>query len=96
MDDPSVALNQELATALESMALSADPRPLRLPWAFWTVAGGSLFKVDKEAYARLKDVTIDDALPLRGGKAWVEDTEGQMKLMKVSHDQGSQPVSGSR
>lgn len=87
MDDPSVALNQELATALESMALSSDPRPLRLPWAFWTVAGGALFKVDKEAYGKLKGESIDDALPITGGKAWVEDTEGQLKLMKVSCSQ---------
>ena len=95
MDDPSVALNQELATALESMALSADPRPLRLPWPFWAVAGGALFKVDKEAYGRLKEISIDDALPIRGGKAWVEDTEGQMKLMKVGRIRGSQLTTGS-
>lgn len=96
MDDPSVALNQELATALESMALSSDPRSLRLPWAFWTVSGGALFKVDKEAYSRLKGEIIDDALPIRGGKAWVEDTEGQMKLMKVSYNRHLGSITGSR
>ncbi|TFY59345.1 hypothetical protein EVJ58_g5836 [Rhodofomes roseus] len=82
LDDPSVALSQELATTLESMSLSSDPRQLRLPWAFWTVAGSALFKVDKEAYRRLEGESLDDALPIKGGKAWVEDTEGQMKLMK--------------
>ncbi|KZT72869.1 hypothetical protein DAEQUDRAFT_663544 [Daedalea quercina L-15889] len=82
MNDPSAALGQELATTLESMALSSDPRQLRMPWAFWTVAGSTLFKVDKEAYRRLKEETVDDALAMKGGKAWVDDTEGQMKLMK--------------
>ncbi|KAH9913359.1 uncharacterized protein B0H18DRAFT_1088099 [Fomitopsis serialis] len=93
LDDPSVALSQELATTLESMALSADPRQLRLPWAFSTVDGSMLFKIDKEAYGRLMEESLDDALPIKGGKAWVEDTEGQMKLMKfqphhilVTHD----------
>ncbi|PCH34194.1 hypothetical protein WOLCODRAFT_113329 [Wolfiporia cocos MD-104 SS10] len=99
-DDPHAALTEELASTLRSMSLSADPRPVRLPMAFWGLAGSAIVRLDKSTYAQLvrqeegkAGIGEDMALPLKGGKAWVEDTEGQMKLMKfqprrvmITHD----------
>ncbi|OBZ79198.1 Lethal(2) giant larvae SRO7 [Grifola frondosa] len=81
-------LEEELQSTLQSMSLTTDPRPVRLPPSLWSVLGESLVKLEKDAYEvfiREKDCDIEgeEALPIKGGVAWIEDTEGQMKLMKL-------------
>ncbi len=84
-------LEKEIASALESMQIDEDPQSLELPPALWSgpssVTGGALFNLDRDAYERF----VADAssrppagINLRGGRAWLEDDDGQMKLMKVS------------
>ncbi|KAH9947113.1 lethal giant larvae like, C-terminal-domain-containing protein [Amylocystis lapponica] len=83
-DDPQTALTQELEDTLQSMTLTADPRPVRVPSAFWGVYGNTLVKVEKDAYAVLTRESSggDRALPVRGGIAWIDDPEGHMKQTK--------------
>ncbi|KAK7695037.1 hypothetical protein QCA50_002225 [Cerrena zonata] len=81
-------LADELADTLLSMVLTDDdPKQLQLPTSLWSgVAGGTLYTLDKHAFESLmnQDETNNvHGFPLRGGVAWVEDTEQQMKLMKV-------------
>ncbi|KZT08686.1 uncharacterized protein LAESUDRAFT_676040 [Laetiporus sulphureus 93-53] len=93
-DDRMDALSQELASTLQSISLSADPRLLCLPWPFWAVTGSVICGIDRGAYEQIvRENDYTDLLPLRGGRAWVEDTEGEMKLMKfqprrilITHD----------
>ncbi|OSX67117.1 hypothetical protein POSPLADRAFT_1063938 [Postia placenta MAD-698-R-SB12] len=80
--DLDSALANELASTLQSMSLSEDPMMLNLPSAFGAISDGVIWENDRHAM-----------LPIRGGKAWLEDTEGQMKLMKfqprrvlITHD----------
>lgn len=67
------------------MSMTADPRPVRIPSAFWSVFGKTLIKVEKDVYAVLtrESSDTDGALPLHGGVAWMDDPEGHMKLTKV-------------
>ena len=84
------ALAQEIASALDSMQLDDGPKPLDLPPALWSgpsgVLSGRLINLDRAAYEVLierkgpKDVS---KLGTRGGIAWVDDSDGEMKLMKV-------------
>ncbi|KAI0931535.1 hypothetical protein AcV5_005001 [Taiwanofungus camphoratus] len=83
-EDPTATLTEELASTLETMTLSAEPRSLLLPSPFWNVLGSTLVNVERDAYELLvrdKD-EVNDILPIRGGMGWVDDTEGQMKLTK--------------
>ncbi|KAI0081067.1 hypothetical protein K474DRAFT_1656898 [Panus rudis PR-1116 ss-1] len=92
-DDEDDLLAKELANTLESMKLELgeDPKPLRLPASLWNgpngVISGQLVAIDKSAYEILiqgDDLKKDfGELQLRGGVAWVDDPEGEMKLMKV-------------
>lgn len=81
-------LAEELAETLLSMDLvDNEPKLLQLPPSLWSgVVGGALYVLDKHVFEVLMDageIQNDDAVSLRGGVAWVEDTEQQMKLMKV-------------
>ena len=82
------ALAEELAMALQSMEVSDEPRAASLPPQLWDVVGEHLLKVDKYAYdtmVRDKLASIDGevSFPVKGGVAWSEDPEGQMKYIKV-------------
>ncbi|KAI0705856.1 lethal giant larvae like, C-terminal-domain-containing protein [Cytidiella melzeri] len=86
---PEDALAQEIASALESMQIDEGPLSLDLPPALWggpsSVTGGVLVNLDREAYETLVASTSSrsaNGINLRGGRAWVEDDEGQMKLMR--------------
>lgn len=82
--DLDSALANELASTLQSMSLSEDPMLLNLRFAFGAISDGVICKLDKSTYGQLLGENDRHAmLPIRGGKAWLEDTEGQMKLMKV-------------
>ncbi|KAH8099770.1 lethal giant larvae like, C-terminal-domain-containing protein [Cristinia sonorae] len=88
--DPIEDLTSELADTLEFMQGTDDPRSLRLPSSLWTgangVVDGQLIALERDAYETLvDDREISDTyeLPLCGGVAWVEDFEGEMKLMKL-------------
>lgn len=86
------AVADEIASALESMQVDEHPKSLELPPALWSgpscVTGGALVNLDRDAYesfvanARSRPA---QSISLRGGRAWVEDDEGQMKLMRVSY-----------
>ena len=74
--------------ALQSMEVSDEPRAASLPPQLWDVVGEHLLKVDKHAYdtmVRDKLASIDGevSFPVKGGVAWSEDPEGQMKYIKV-------------
>ena len=89
--EPDDALIDELETTLQSMSVSDDPRPARLPPCLWSVLGEYLIKVDKQAYETLvrdKLAQIDGEVPfpVKGGLAWAEDPDGHMKYLKVSLD----------
>ncbi|KAI0705872.1 hypothetical protein BC835DRAFT_1409930 [Cytidiella melzeri] len=88
---PKDALAQEIASALESMQIDVGPLSLDLPPALWggpsSVTGGALINLDREAYETLVASTSSrpaNGINLRGGRAWVEDDEGQMKLMRLT------------
>ena len=73
------------------MQVDEDPQSLDLPPALWggpaSVTGGTLISLDRDAYERfVADVSTrpKNSVNLQGGRAWVEDDDGQMKLMKVS------------
>ena len=81
-------LADELTDTLLSMSLvDNDPRLIQLPPSLWSgVEGGIFYVFDKHVFETLMDAgetQCGDVLPLQGGVAWVEDTEQQMKLMKV-------------
>ncbi|GBE77562.1 hypothetical protein SCP_0104400 [Sparassis crispa] len=82
--DRQAAFSEELASTLQSMTLSADPRLLQLPFALWIVSGSTLVKLDRDAYQLLthQDDTDHAALPTKGGVAWLDDGESQMKTLK--------------
>ncbi|KAI0334428.1 hypothetical protein GY45DRAFT_1334312 [Cubamyces sp. BRFM 1775] len=85
--DPEEALADELAITLQSMEVSDEPRTASLPPQLWDVLGEYLLKVDKHAYdtmVRDKLAPLDGEvlLPVKGGVAWSEDSEGQMKYIK--------------
>lgn len=83
-------VSQELASTLEEMTVDEDPRQLRLPLGLWNgkngITSGILLSVPRDTYESLtsEQVAVDDALPLKGGVAWIEDHENEMKLLKVS------------
>ncbi|CCM03744.1 uncharacterized protein FIBRA_05890 [Fibroporia radiculosa] len=93
-DNPTEALTQELASTLQSMSLSADPEQIGLPLEFWDALGGVIIQLERDPYEQLSSADADRGyLPTWGGKAWVEDADGQMKLMKyqprrvlITHD----------
>lgn len=82
-------LSDEIAATLESMKLNDDPKPLILPPALWNgpsgVVAGELVSLEKEAYGALTmdNASSEESIRLKGGAAWVEDLEGQMKLIRV-------------
>ncbi|KAI0660581.1 lethal giant larvae like, C-terminal-domain-containing protein [Cubamyces menziesii] len=81
------ALAEELAMALQSMEVSDEPRVASLPPQLWDVVGEHLLKVDKHAYDtivrdKLASVDGEVSFPVKGGMAWSEDPEGQMKYIK--------------
>ena len=85
------AFSREIASTLELMKLTDDPRPLRLPPSLWSgpggVISGALVSLDRDCYEVLtmkRGAVPDEAVNLRGGSAWVDDLEGEMKLVKVS------------
>ncbi|CAL1694488.1 unnamed protein product [Somion occarium] len=88
-DDGEDLLSQELASALASMKLDDDPRQLQLPASLWngpnSILGGTLYALEKSVYEILVDARdfLDQSLHLRGGVAWVEDIQGEMKLLKL-------------
>lgn len=89
-EDAEEALADEIASTLESMRLDDEPQSLDLPPALWGgpsgVTGGALVSLDRESYGVLVADIRDngaDGIDLSGGRAWIEDDEGQMKLMQV-------------
>ncbi|TBU49995.1 lethal giant larvae like, C-terminal-domain-containing protein [Dichomitus squalens] len=85
--EPDYGLAKELAKTLQSMSLSDDPWPARLPPYLWSAIGEYLVKVDKHAYETLvrdKHGSIEGEVPfpMRGGMAWSEDADGLMKYTK--------------
>jgi syntaxin-binding protein 5 len=82
-------LSEEIASTLESMQLNDEPKSLETPPAFWSgplgVTHGDLIAFERDAYETLvmERVHEDDGLRLRGGSAWVDDDEHQMKLLRV-------------
>lgn len=86
-DSSDQALSDEIASTLESMKMQDDPKSLDAPPAFWSgptgVIGGDLINFEKESYQVLvSDESTDDALGLHGGSAWIDDDEGQMKVLR--------------
>ncbi|OCH89538.1 hypothetical protein OBBRIDRAFT_881275 [Obba rivulosa] len=85
-EDPQTVLDQDLAETLQLLSLSRDPGLLGLPFSLSGVLGSTLVRVDKGAYEILvrdeREGAVDAMLPVKGGIAWVEDPEGQMKLMR--------------
>ncbi|KZT30972.1 hypothetical protein NEOLEDRAFT_1083589 [Neolentinus lepideus HHB14362 ss-1] len=72
-------LADELASTLESMKVDdGTPRRLTLPHALWTgpaaVTSTTLHVLDRDPYEKLvRGADLDeDALPLRGGSAWID------------------------
>ncbi|KAI0756487.1 lethal giant larvae like, C-terminal-domain-containing protein [Daedaleopsis nitida] len=85
--EPDDALVDELELTLQSMSVSDDPCPARLPQCLWNASGEYLVKVDKQAYDtlvrdKLEHIDGEVPLPVKGGMAWLEDTEGHMKYTK--------------
>ncbi|KAI0093981.1 lethal giant larvae like, C-terminal-domain-containing protein [Irpex rosettiformis] len=79
----------EITSVLESMQVDEDPQSLNVPPALWggpsSVVGGTLVSLDRDAYQRFvanASTRPLDSINLRAGRAWVEDDDGQMKLMK--------------
>ncbi len=86
--EPDDALADELAITLQSMAMTADPSPIRLPHSLWSVLGEYIIKVDKHAHEtlvrdKLGHIDGEVPFPVKGGLAWVEDSEGLAKYSKV-------------
>ncbi len=89
--DGEEAIECEIASTLEFMKSNDDPKPLRLPPSLWSgpggVLSGHLMSLDRDAYEVLTlgndERQADNTISLRGGSAWVEDHDGEMKLMKV-------------
>jgi syntaxin-binding protein 5 len=91
-EDTQAVVEKEIACALESMQIDEGPRSLELPAALWggpsSVTGGDLISLTRETYEILVANASSrplEGIELRGGRAWVEDDEGQMKLMRVSY-----------
>ncbi|TFK95007.1 hypothetical protein K466DRAFT_579508 [Polyporus arcularius HHB13444] len=85
--EPDDALADELAITLQSMAMTADPSPVRLPHSLWSVLGEYIIKVDKHAHEtlvrdKLGHIDGEVPFPVKGGLAWVEDSEGLAKYSK--------------
>lgn len=81
-------LSEEIASTLESMKLHDGPQSLETLPAFWSgpsgVTGGDLINLERDSYETLVvGQSSADGLGLRGGSAWVDDDEGQMKLLRV-------------
>ncbi|GJE89618.1 hypothetical protein PsYK624_057220 [Phanerochaete sordida] len=81
-------VTDEIAQTLESMQLHDEPKSLDTPAAFWSgpvgVTSGELISVERDAYERLVRGTAreEDGLHLRGGTAWVDDDDGEQKLLR--------------
>ncbi|KAI0718934.1 lethal giant larvae like, C-terminal-domain-containing protein [Cerioporus squamosus] len=85
--EPDDALEDELEMTLQSMAMSDDPSPARLPPALWNVLGEYIIKVDKHSYDtlvrdKLGNIDGEVPFPIKGGLAWAEDSEGLAKYTK--------------
>ncbi|KAI0783299.1 lethal giant larvae like, C-terminal-domain-containing protein [Abortiporus biennis] len=83
------ALVNDIASTLEEMQVSSDPHQLVLPFGLWNghngITGGSLVAISKAAYELVigSENSNEPNLRLHGGVAWVDDNEGEMKLMKL-------------
>lgn len=91
IEDADEAVAQEIASTLDALQIDDDPKSLDLPAALWSgpsgVVSGSLLNLDRDVYEVItasKHVDAVSAIGLRGGNAWIEDSEDEMKLMKVS------------
>ncbi|THH26967.1 hypothetical protein EUX98_g7215 [Antrodiella citrinella] len=87
---PIDVLTDELANTLEFMQVTDDPQQLRLPPSSWNgpsgIVSGQLVVLERDAYEIFvddRDVDHTAELRLHGGVAWVEDFQGEMKLMKL-------------
>ncbi|RPD65083.1 hypothetical protein L227DRAFT_571522 [Lentinus tigrinus ALCF2SS1-6] len=85
--EPDDALANELEMTLQSMSMSDDPSPVRLPPFLWNVGGEYIVKLDKHAYDslvmdKLAPIEGEVAFPVKGGLAWIEDSEGLAKYTK--------------
>ena len=86
--EPDDALADELEMTLQSMSMSDEPAPARLPPFLWNVVGEYIVKVDKHAYDtivrdKLGHIEGEVPFPVKGGVAWLEDSEGLAKYTKV-------------
>ncbi|EKM61629.1 uncharacterized protein PHACADRAFT_169080 [Phanerochaete carnosa HHB-10118-sp] len=81
-------LSDEIALTLESMQLNDEPKSLEAPPSFWSgplgVISGDLISLERDAYEALvhEAAPEEEGLRLQGGSAWVDDIEGQMKLLR--------------
>lgn len=82
-------LCDEIESTLQAMKIQDDPKVLETPPAFWSgpvgVTSGNLISLERDSYESLVTgkISEDEGLRLRGGSAWVDDDEGQMKLLRV-------------
>ena len=86
--DPVVAA--DIAETLQLMKVTDDAKTLRLPPSLWSgsegIISGQLINLERNSFEVLsmKDPTLaDETIRLASGSAWVEDHEGEMKLVKV-------------
>ncbi|KAH9920224.1 uncharacterized protein BXZ73DRAFT_91957 [Epithele typhae] len=84
-DDDDIV--DDLADTLQSMSVSDEPLPSRLPPCLWNVLGEHMIMLDKHAHETLVRDKLDEidgevAFPVKGGMAWHDDEEGLMKYTK--------------
>jgi syntaxin-binding protein 5 len=88
----SDALSEDLASTLRAMSMTDDPKQLKLMPPLWNGNGGvirgEIVKLERNAYETFttESDADDDALPLRGGIARMNDTKSmEAKLSKVGY-----------
>lgn len=88
--DTSDVLSDDLASTLEAMRMTDDPKRLGLPTLLWNGSSGvihcEIVKLDRDAYETLTGAsnTTYDELPLKGGIAWTNETKAsEAKMSKV-------------
>lgn len=87
----SDALSEDLASTLQAMTMTDDPKSLKLPPTVRSgssgVIHGETIRVERDAYEAFtaEDNVVDYVLPLKGGIAHVDDMKAnEAKLSKVS------------